>query len=149
MQPINFEELLEVIVARDTRYHRDAYHFVRSALDHAQKPLSKAKSTAVSHVTGQELLKGIRDYALEQFGPMSKTVFEEWGVHRCEDFGELVFNMVDQGLLSKTETDSREDFKGGFDFHEAFCKPFIPAGKPSLPLPSASTEPEQTKPAGG
>jgi len=62
------------------------------------------------HVTGQELLEGIRQYALQQYGPMTVTVFEEWGVNHCRDFGEIVFNMVESGLLQKTETDTRNDF---------------------------------------
>jgi uncharacterized repeat protein (TIGR04138 family) len=80
-------------------------------------------------VTGRELLSGIRTYALAQFGPMAMTVLDEWGVTRCEDFGEIVFNMVDAGLLSKTDSDSREDFQGGYSFDEAFRNPFLPQGK--------------------
>jgi uncharacterized repeat protein (TIGR04138 family) len=81
------------------------------------------------HVSGQELLGGIRDYALAQFGPMTQMVFEEWGIKRCEDFGEIVFNMVEIGLLGKTEKDSREDFANGYDFDDAFRKPFRPASR--------------------
>ena len=83
----------------------------------------------IRHVTGQELLDGIRAYALEQFGPMVPTVFEEWGLQNCADFGEIVFNMVEIGLLAKTEKDSREDFKSGYDFEDAFRKPFLPGSK--------------------
>lgn len=126
MQPLNFDEVLERIIHQDTRFHREAYLFLREALDHTQKKLTEGKKNEPRHVTPQELLDGLKTYALAQFGPMAKTVLNEWGVHACEDFGEIVFNMVDQGLLSKTETDSREDFKGGFDFDEAFCKPFRP-----------------------
>jgi uncharacterized repeat protein (TIGR04138 family) len=81
------------------------------------------------HVTGQELLAGIRAYALEEFGPMAVTVLGEWGVTRCEDFGEVVFNMIDAGMLSKTDTDSREDFQNGYTFEEAFRRPFLPENK--------------------
>jgi uncharacterized repeat protein (TIGR04138 family) len=81
------------------------------------------------HVSGQELLGGIRQFALEQFGPMAQTVFEDWGVRNCQDFGEIVFNMVEIGLLAKRDTDSREDFLAGYDFQEAFRKPFLPASK--------------------
>jgi uncharacterized repeat protein (TIGR04138 family) len=75
------------------------------------------------------LLEGIRQYALHQFGPMAVTVFEDWGVRRSEDFGELVFNMVDIGLLAKTDEDSRADFERGFDFREALQNPFLPRSK--------------------
>jgi uncharacterized repeat protein (TIGR04138 family) len=133
MQPQQFEEVLDQIVAKDSRYHREAYHFLREALDHTQKAISKANKGRFRHVTGQELLAGIRGFALQQFGPMTLTLLEEWGIRRCEDFGELVFNLVEHGVLSKTETDSRADFQGGYDFDEAFRKPFLPARPVSGP----------------
>jgi hypothetical protein len=61
---------------------------------------------------------------------MTMTVFEVWGVCSCGDFGEIVFNLVESGVLAKTEKDSRADFQNGYDFEEAFRKPFLPAGKP-------------------
>ena len=102
MQEVSFEEALAKIQAKDPRYHRDAYLFVREALDHTQKTIGKDARGRIRHVTGQELLAGIREYALQQFGPMAKTVLEEWGVRRCEDFGEIVFNMVEVSWLAKT-----------------------------------------------
>ena len=128
MQELTFDNTLELIVAKDPRYQRDAYLFVKDALDHTQKIVAK-ESREVRHVTGQELLEGIRVFALNQFGPMAELVFAEWGVHRCEDFGEIVFNMVEIGLLGKTEEDSRADFQNGYSFHDAFRKPFLPADK--------------------
>ncbi|MBU6401937.1 MAG: hypothetical protein KGS61_16595 [Verrucomicrobia bacterium] len=138
MQEPNFDEGLDQVVQRDARYHRDAYLFVREALDHTQKNLSRSSRKLVPHhVTGQELLEGIREFGLAQFGPMALSVFEEWGVRRCEDFGEIVFNMVEAKLLHKTDTDSRDDFKGGYDFREAFQRPFLPTRKcaPAAPRP--------------
>jgi uncharacterized repeat protein (TIGR04138 family) len=139
MQEVSFEEALELIQRKDQRYHRDAYLFVREALDHTQKTIGKDKSGHLRHVTGQELLGGIRDYALGQFGPMTMMVLEEWGIRSCEDFGELVFNMVEIGLLAKTEKDSRADFAGGYNFAEAFRKPFLPQSKQTAPEPEAKT----------
>ncbi len=127
MHEVNFDEAVELIVAADTRYQRDAYGFMREALDFTQKLVGKENQGKVRHVTGLELLDGLRQYALQQFGPMTTTVFEEWGVRNCRDFGEIVFNMVENGLLAKTEKDSREDFQDGYDFTEAFHKPFWPA----------------------
>jgi len=127
MQPINFEEVVEKIVARDARYPRGAYTFLREALEHTQRMITKSKKGAIHHVSGQELLAGIRELALEQFGPMVTTVFAEWGIQSCADFGEIVFNMVENNILAKTEKDSREDFKNGYDFFEAFRKPFLPS----------------------
>jgi len=129
MQELTFENTLALILAKDSRYHRDAYLFVKDALDHTQTIVAKENRDQPRHVTGQELLEGIRGYALTQFGPMVELVFAEWGVHRCEDFGEIVFNMVDIGLLGKTEQDSREDFQNGYNFHDAFRKPFLPSKK--------------------
>jgi uncharacterized repeat protein (TIGR04138 family) len=144
MHEITFEEIVDQIRAKDPRYPRDAYLFLREALDFTQKSMAKTSKEGrasranreepktdepIRHVTGQELLNGIRNYALQQFGPMVPTVFEEWGIRGCEDFGEIVFNMVETGLLAKTDKDSRADFKPGYDFAEAFRNPFLPAGK--------------------
>ncbi len=129
MQEINFDEAVEQILAKDSRYHRDAYTFVREALDYTQKLIGKETRGQIRHVSGQKLLDGIRQFALQQFGPMTMTVFEEWGVRNCRDFGEIVFNMVEIGLLAKTEKDSREDFQNGYDFTDAFRKPFWPSQK--------------------
>jgi uncharacterized repeat protein (TIGR04138 family) len=135
MQAPSFEEAVEQILVKDARYHRDAYLFVREALDHTQKMIGKQpKKNDPRHVTGQELLKGIRQYALLQFGPMTLTVLEAWSITRCEDFGEIVFSMVETHLLAKTEQDTRDDFKCGYDFHDAFRKPFLPSGKVSAPV---------------
>jgi uncharacterized repeat protein (TIGR04138 family) len=129
MHEATFEEGLELILAKDARYHRDAYSFMREALDHTQKTIVKENRGELRHVSGQELLAGVREYALMQFGPMTITVLEEWGVRNCQDFGEIVFNMVEIGLLAKTEKDSRDDFRDGYAFDDAFRKPFLPASK--------------------
>ena len=129
MQEINFDEALEAILAKDKRFAREAYLFVREALDFTQKLILKENRGQIRHVSGQELLDGIRQYALQQFGPMVVTVFEEWGVKSCRDFGEIVFNMVEASLLAKTEKDSRDDFQNGYDFTDAFRKPFWPESR--------------------
>jgi uncharacterized repeat protein (TIGR04138 family) len=129
MQEINFDEAVEQILARDSRYTREAYLFVREALDYTQRLVGKETRGQIRHVSGQELLDGIRRFALNQFGPMTVTVFEEWGVRNCRDFGEIVFNMVESSLLAKTEKDTRDDFQNGYDFTETFRKPFWPAQK--------------------
>ena len=145
MDGINFDEVLEKIVTKDPRYSREAYLFLREALDHTQKMVTKTPKDAAPrqaakqddvprHVSGQQLLEGIRDYATQQFGPMSATVLSEWGLKRCEDFGELVFNMVENSLLAKTDKDSRDDFKGGYDFDTAFCQPYLPKARRTPPV---------------
>ena len=109
MQEVNFEDALEIITIKDPRYPRDAYLFVREALDHTQRLLVREKQGGIRHVTGQELLAGIKDYAATQFGPMAMTVLEEWGIHSCQDFGELVFNMVETGGCPSLSMDDVPD----------------------------------------
>ena len=141
MHEVSFEEALEQILTRDPRYPRDAYLFVREALDYTQKSITKASRGKLRHVTGQELLAGIRAYALEQFGPMTLTVFEEWNIRAGRDFGEIVFNMVDDGVLARTEHDSRADFADGYDFEEVFRKPFLPPSRLAVLEAEAKTTP--------
>jgi uncharacterized repeat protein (TIGR04138 family) len=94
MQDVTFEEAVALIRAKDPRYQADAYVFVREALDQTQQSIGKETR---AHVSGQELLEGIRAYALQRYGPMAMLLLEEWGIHSCEDFGEIVFNMIESG----------------------------------------------------
>ena len=110
-----FQERLSTILHTDRRYKTDAYLFVMTALDRAVRPLVHPR-----HVTGRELLKNIREEAKDQFGPMAVTVFEHWGIKNSLDFGHIVFNMVREGILSRTETDTLEDFKDAVFFKELF-----------------------------
>jgi uncharacterized repeat protein (TIGR04138 family) len=144
MQKIGFAEALDSIVATDQRYGRDAYIFLRDALDYTTKQQKKIKGAAVRHVAGPELLDGVRQYALKEFGPMVVTVFSYWGIRSTEDFGHMVFNLIEAGIFGKTEEDSIEDFKNVYDFQEAFVKPFappqplLPKTPPALPAPKLS-----------
>lgn len=144
MQPQTFDDVLELIVAKDPRYPREAYHFVREALDYTQQAISKADRGQSRHVSGQELLAGVRTFALEQYGPLALLVLTESGLRRGEDVGEIVFSLVENGLFSKTDTDNRADFQGGYDFEEAFRKPFLPA----RPAVSPPVPPVVGKPGG-
>jgi uncharacterized repeat protein (TIGR04138 family) len=126
MQKIGFAEALDSIVASDPRYQRDGYAFLRDALDFTTKQQKKIKGVSVRHVTGPELLDGARQYALKEFGPMVMTVFDNWGIHSCEDIGNMVFNLIGAGIFGKTEEDSIEHFKNVYDFEDAFLKPFEP-----------------------
>jgi uncharacterized repeat protein (TIGR04138 family) len=140
MQKIGFAEALDSIVRSDPRYQRDAYVFLRDALDFTTKQQKKAKGTSVRHVTGPELLDGLRRYALREFGPMVMTVFDNWGIHSCGDIGNMVFNLIGAGIFGKTEEDSIEDFRNVYDFEEVFVKPFAPgkavASKAQAQLPA-------------
>ena len=144
MQKIGFAEALDSIIAKDARYSRDAYVFLRDALDYTTKQQKKIKGGPVRHVAGPELLQGVRQYALKEFGPMVVTVLSYWGIHCCEDIGHMVFNLIVAGIFGKTEEDTIEDFKSVYDFEEAFVKPFAPEKPvtkktpPALPAPKAS-----------
>ncbi len=125
MQKFDFNEAVEMVVNQDNRYAPAGYHFLREALDFTIKQLKKAKEPS-KHVSGPQLLNGIRLYALKEFGPMVVTVFEYWGIRRCEDFGQMVFNLIHVGVFGKNETDRVEDFEGCYTFEEACVRPFKP-----------------------
>jgi uncharacterized repeat protein (TIGR04138 family) len=129
MQDLEFMEIVGLICKEDPRFDRKAYSFVRQALDQTVKDLKRQQPERTGksqHVTGGELLQGIRSYALDQFGPMTKTVLNKWGISRCADFGDIVFNLIEYNVFSKTDSDRREDFGDLYDFDEAFVKPFAP-----------------------
>ncbi len=105
------------VLNKDKRYDPQSYSFVMASLDFTSKRLNRT-----GHVSGEELVEGIRGYALEQFGPMARNVLEHWGIKTTNDFGEIVFNMIDAGILGKTEQDSKEEFDDRFDFKAAFDK---------------------------
>ena len=129
MKKVNFNEALAQILKDDPRYDEQAYLFLREALDFTIKLFAKPIGGPGRHVTGTELLDGIRQYALQEYGAMTKTVLNRWGIHKGEDFGNIVFNLVEKGILGKTEQDRKEDFAGGYDFDEAFRQPYRPGRK--------------------
>lgn len=119
-----YPELAE-IVRRDPRYSLEAYEFVFEALRHAQKLLGRVPSGEADdpqHVSGKELCKGIRDLALREFGLMARTVFHMWGIERTDDFGEIVFNLVESNLMRKTDQDVRDDFHDVYNLDEALVE---------------------------
>ena len=109
------DKIITEICEEDSRYHEDGYAFVLEALTFTQKKFQRTK-----HVTGQELLEGIKELLMEKFGPMARTVLKHWGVEKTEDFGHIVFNLVNKKVLSKTEEDQIEHFKDAFDFNKVF-----------------------------
>ena len=131
MIPSKLDEVLDQILQEDSRYAREAYSFIADALEFTMQLLKKPASGPERHISGQELLEGVGQFALRQYGPMAKEVLAHWGVHKCEDFGEIVFHLVDKGVFGKTEKDSRDDFKGGYDFDEVFVQPFSARKKSS------------------
>jgi uncharacterized repeat protein (TIGR04138 family) len=115
------EDRIQEVRQRDRRFSRNAYYFVLDALDYTMANLGKDQLTGEDrHVGGRELLHFIQDFAADQFGPMAALVFEQWGLRSSEDFGEVVFNLIDAELLSRRPSDSRLDFMDGFDFDAVF-----------------------------
>ena len=125
----SYQARLADLVERDPRYAYEAYEFVFAALSHTQKllgrpPVRPETPESEHHVSGRELVEGVRDLALREFGLMARVVFRMWGITCTADFGEIVFNLVEEGLMSKTDQDSREDFQGIFDFERALVEDF-------------------------
>jgi len=112
-------QTLRKIVEKDPRYSVEAYLFVLEALFCTRKKFKKEK-----HVSGQELLEGIKDLALNRYGSTAKMVFNHWGIKKTVDLGDIVFNMVNAKLLSKTEEDSLDDFKDVYNFEDVFIKDY-------------------------
>lgn len=120
---------IDEIVRKDPRYPSEAYEFVYAALAHTQKRLKgltprKASAEIENHVSGRELVEGIRDLALSEFGLMARTVFRFWGINKTDDFGELVFNLIEAGLMSRNNDDQRQDFHDVFDLDKALVNDY-------------------------
>ena len=109
------EEVLDQLKERNPRFHARSYEFVMLALHSVIQSLDEPR-----HITGRELTEGVRELALGQYGVLAKTVLEHWGIHETQDVGDVVFAMVEQGILVKEDDDSLTDFADVFDFEEAF-----------------------------
>ena len=122
------------LLAKDTRYQAEAYEFVRNALSFAHDELglgqvdspmeAEGEIPDEAHMTGQQLCEAIRQYSISQFGYMAKTVLNSWGLKETLDFGEVVYNLIDIGMMRKSESDSKEDFAGVYDFDSVFVDDF-------------------------
>ncbi|NBU68105.1 MAG: hypothetical protein EBS49_00490 [Verrucomicrobia bacterium] len=126
MAHFSMEHAIAKLREENPRFAPAAYHFVRRALDHSLRQLKRTDAARPAHVSGKELLEGFRDLALEEFGPMAKMVLEDWGVTRCAEVGEIVFQLVSLGVLGKSEDDRMDDFAELWSFSEAFDVPFRP-----------------------
>ncbi len=126
-----FNAKLAEIVRKDPRYAYEAYEFIFQALHQAQQELGRAPNPTGAvergkevafHVSGRELLEGVRTLALREFGLMARTVLSMWGIHKTDDFGEIVFNLIDAKFMSKTDEDTRADFHDLFDLNTALME---------------------------
>jgi len=111
------DEILDRLRERNPRFHGKAYVFLLSALHHVMERLETPR-----HITGPELATGVRDLAIRRFGPTARDVLEHWGIERTGDLGEIVFALVEAGVLVAEEGDRPEDFQNLFDFEEAFVR---------------------------
>jgi uncharacterized repeat protein (TIGR04138 family) len=109
------EEILQDLRARNPRFHGKGYLFLLSALHAVLEGMDEPR-----HISGEELANGVRNLAMARYGPMARTVLGHWGIHSTDDLGEMVFAMVDCGVMMKQEEDRREDFQDLFDFEEVF-----------------------------
>jgi len=107
-----------------TRYPPPAFEFVRKGLDHAANnvhgTMEPGQPAASRHITGQQLCMGLRDYASLEYGLMARAVLARWRILSTEDFGHIVFALVEDKKLSATEGDSIRDFVDVFHFDDAF-----------------------------
>jgi uncharacterized repeat protein (TIGR04138 family) len=110
------EDALRRLTERDSRYDIDAYRFVFESLDFTLKHIGRRSG----HVSGRELAEGIKLYALDRFGGLAPMVFGCWGVRSTDDFGEIVFGLVDAELMGRTDDDTKDDFHNAFSFADAF-----------------------------
>ena len=126
----------------DPRFTYEAYQFVREGLDFAQEVMNfgvqdeteappegkkksrKKASVDSKHVSGQQLCLALKQFAVEQYGLMAKLVLNSWGLKQTGDFGEIVYNLIKIGAMSKSKRDRREDFDDVYDFEQAFVKEF-------------------------
>ncbi len=120
-----FTDAIARICASDTRYAPEAYLFLNEGLARTLQQIQE-REKRYRQITGAELAGGLRDYALDQFGPLAMTVLGRWGIHATRDFGEIVFTLLSVGLLGKTDEDKIEDFDDLYDFDQAFRAPFRP-----------------------
>lgn len=109
------DDVLDRLRARNPRFHDAAYGFILAALHYVLERLPGPR-----HISGRELAEGARDLALERYGPMARTVLEYWGVQSTADFGDLVFGLVEAGVLIKQEGDTQAEFEDVYDFEDAF-----------------------------
>lgn len=129
MQAMQFEQSVVSILKRDKRFDPHAYFFLKDALDFTLKRIAEGNGGQARHVSGPELLEGYRDFALVQFGPMASTLMTEWGIRKCQDVGDMVFQLIEEQVFGKQESDKKEDFSEAFDFEASLVTPFMPARK--------------------
>ncbi len=124
----SFSETVDSIVAAFPDYPSEAYHFIRNGLDFTVKRLHSDAAGPPRHVSGRQLAEGLRDYALQEFGPMASFTLASWNLRSTEDFGVIVYKLIDAGLLAQSPDDSIEDFSSLFSLAAALAEPYLGYG---------------------
>lgn len=121
-KPPQPSKTLEQVVRETDRYPIDAFHFIHQGLGFTVERMhgKNEDEKVVRHISGRELASGLRDFAQERWGLMARTVLHRWSINGTIDFGRIVFALVENGLLAKTEEDRLDDFANVYDFREAF-----------------------------
>lgn len=132
MKDEQFIITVEKIVTEDPRFSPEAYEFISDAVLFTTEQLLR-NGNKKRHISGKELLEGIKDFAISEFGPLANEVLVNWGIKDSISIGHIVFNMVDNQLLGSSEEDTIDDFKDGFDFESTFSTPFTPSRKKLKP----------------
>ena len=109
------EPIMERLRKRHPAYNETAYLFILAALHYTIERVGEAR-----HISGRELAEGCRDLAMERFGLMARSVLEFWGIRTTRDLGEIVFALVECGVLVKQDGDCVDDFCDVFCFSDAF-----------------------------
>lgn len=121
------QTLLAQILQKDPRYPVEAYLFVSQAVNLISKAIMAKRKTARNrHISGLQLLNGMKQLLLGKYGCMAIDVLTAWNIFTTDDFGNIVFNLAEVQLLGTSDNDTREDFHNRFSFHDAFCIPFTP-----------------------
>lgn len=126
-----YRQRLAALALRDGRFRPAALEFVGEAVSYTARRVQARAREHGRHISGQELLEGFRDLALERYGCLAAELLRDWGLHSSEDVGAVVFLMVNNGLLGASEEDSPADFAGGYTFAGAFQAPFRPSPRPA------------------
>jgi uncharacterized repeat protein (TIGR04138 family) len=134
MNPEDFKKTIKEITIKDRRYQEDAYFFVNEAVIFSSEYFSKPEFGQSRHLSGPELLEGMREFTLSEFGSMSLSVLKWWGITTTLDLGQIVFNLIEAGILAASPQDKLGDFEEVFDFDDAFTQPFQPENPDPEPI---------------
>ncbi len=127
MPNIQFEDAVSAILAKDFRFKKDGYYFIKDSLDFTVKALHDDELIGQAHVSGAELLEGFKDFAMKEFGSMALPVLESWGIHSGKDVGAMVYNLINEKAFGRSEEDHPTDFENFQPFERVFRDPYSPS----------------------